>query len=151
MHRLNYVICFLLFIAPSVASPQVSSEGTNRVCQINKSAPADTNLVLNRITIDRSQAVFDFTFNGPGWVRLYKPGSPHALFVESKSSGKRYDIIDASGVSWAPDKTQVSKGQSVRFKVIFEKIDAEDQEIDLIEGDEKVSGKVTSIPNIRLE
>ena len=151
MYRLTYVICFLLLIAPSVASSQVSGEGANRVCQINKPAPADANLVLNRITIDRSQSVFDFTFNGPGWVRLYRPGSPHALVVESKSTGKRYDVIDASGVSWAPDKTQVNKGQSVRFKVIFEKIDAEDQEIDLMEGDGKVSGKVTSIPDIKLE
>jgi hypothetical protein len=145
---LNLIVLLLLIVTFS-SFAQESVQTNPRVYKINRYGGQDADLFLKTITIDQNQSIFDFSLEGGGWAKLYKKGSSGAMWVKGKISNKRYEILDASGISWAPEKTKF-KG-NLKFKVIFERIDDVDTVVDVIEGDEKFEGDSFTIRNIELK
>jgi hypothetical protein len=149
MKRIFCLICFLIFLVPFVAFSQKASQDNPRIYKINRYGGQSASLFLKTITINQNQTIVDFTAEGGGWAQLYKKDTPYAMFIKGKISGKRYELIDAIGISWYPEKTKFHG--NLKFKVIFERIDDIDTEIDIIEGNEKFEDSSFTIRNIELK
>ena len=117
----NLMMALLCLFAMSVSS----AFAEDRVYLINKVSNTEPMLMMNTVTLMEDETVIDFTWKTRGVTQnlgVYLAGHEMAFYIKDPKSSQKYYLLDVKGIAIRPGRTIVGNGESINFRLTFEKI-----------------------------
>lgn len=118
----------------SISQPGVPSlkgeYAMNVVCDTN------SELRIKKVTVTDSKTIFNLVFKSAttSWIRTAAPGQQTAFYIADPDSRAEYKLLNVEGIAVEPAQTPLQEGESVAFKLTFERIPDSLSTFHLIEG-----------------
>ena len=115
MKKLAILMIFILLCPLALA---------NEVYVLDHKSKTSPNIVISKIEITDDSTIVSMTYHATTSTEagLHRPDSPLGYVILDVNSKRVYSMIGAEGMSIRPQTTAIEAGQSLTFKVIFERI-----------------------------
>lgn len=102
----------------------------NIVCDTN------SELRIKKVKVIDDKTIFNLVFKGAGTskIRTGAPGQQVAFYIADPNSRAEYRLFNVEGIAMEPAWTPLQEGESVAFKLTFERIPDSLTTFHLIEG-----------------
>jgi len=156
MFQIRYAVCFAvigLAVLLSACNPSpvvVVQDKEGTTSQISRpgvpslkgeyamNVVCDTNpeLRIKKVTVTDSKTIFNLVFKSEStsWIRTAAPGQQTAFYIADPDSRAEYKLLNVEGIAMEPSQTSLEEGESVAFKLTFERIPDSLSTFHLIEG-----------------
>jgi hypothetical protein len=128
--------------APAPPSPVVVTPATpmplqNGTYEMNTACDTNPELRITRVTQSDTKTIIDlaFTSQGTSKIRTAAPGQQTAFYIADPDTRTEYKLLNVEGIAMEPVWTELTEvGQTVNFRLTFERIPDALTKFHLIEG-----------------
>ena len=95
-------------------------------------------MTMRKMTITENSTIVELEWYNSSYKNMrghvHRPGEEETFYILDKNTGEKYNLIDKEGIHWAPDWTELPSYSTLTFQLIFERVNPEIRDFDMIEG-----------------
>lgn len=119
VHWLRHLFFLLILQFLFVATVAAAEYQLSHVCR------TEARLKITKVTITADETLIDLEWNETQNnypIGIYPPGHDMAFYIADAQTGKKYNLLDSSGIAIRPNVNRLNSGNKINFQLVFEKI-----------------------------
>jgi hypothetical protein len=151
--KINYSLLFIIITSFLLFVTGCTGE-SNATYTVNKAAITQPDAKITTVTNNEDETILTIEYINTGKrearIGIDPPGHDMAFFITDIKSSEKYSLLDSDGVAIIPNRNSVNPGESLTFKLIFERIKMD--RFHLVEGKLPTKNAITwHFTNIKLK